>query len=368
MAGLYIHIPFCRSKCAYCDFYSTPKHADADLLIDTLISEWQHRRGEIAEPVTTVYIGGGTPSVLSCSQLGRLLEALPTEGLKEFTIEANPDDVTSEWCKMIASTPVDRVSMGVQALDDVQLKAIGRRHTKRQAIDAVSLLRQVGIGNISLDLIYGLPGQTLSSWTDSLDQLLELAPKHLSAYLLSYEKGTRLWAMRQSGKVAEASEQLVTEMYGVLTDHCRAKGYVHYEVSNFAMPGYEAVHNSAYWNGTPYIGLGPGAHSWDGKCRRSYNPSDLKAYIASRGCGFAISEDENYEERVNDHIFTALRTSKGLCREAVEAKFGKEEWLRLCKIAARQSAYGNIIVSADSICIPEASWLVSDAVITEFIH
>ena len=284
MAGIYVHIPFCASRCSYCDFFSTLKLADTGAsYVEALLAEARLRHGELrGEAVKTLYMGGGTPSQLPLALLERFVGGLrgivDLSALEEFTIEANPDDVTPAWCAALPPLGVNRVSMGVQSFEDAILRSIGRRHTAAQAVGAVANLRGAGIDNISIDLIYGLPGQTVASWTDSVRQALDLHPQHISAYGLTYEQGTRLWHQRERGEVVEVPEEQCLEMCRILVNMLQAAGYEHYEISNFALPDYHSRHNSSYWNDTPYLGLGAAAHSYDGNVRRS-NPCDLQLYI-----------------------------------------------------------------------------------------
>ena len=363
MTGVYVHIPFCRSKCAYCDFHSGPRLELADAYLDALAAEASERAGETS-PVT-LYVGGGTPSALSLPQLHRLFEAVPhPEDGGECTIEVNPDDVTDEFAAFLASsTPVNRVSMGVQSMVESELRTAGRRHTPQRAADACSTLRRHGFDNLSLDLIYGLPGQTAASWRYSLDALLALGPAHLSAYMLSYEPHTRLTAMRDSGKITETSDDDVIEMYHTLVEYTRAAGMEHYEISNFAMPGMRAVHNSAYWNGADYIGLGTGAHSHVNGVR-GYNPPDIKAYLAAGGRNFFVEEPETDENRFNDMLVTRLRTSDGLSL----ADLAQDHVPQLLEAAERHIAAGRVTVSDSGVMrITEEAWLVSDNILLDLI-
>ena len=221
---LYIHVPFCHAKCYYCDFYSSPNNKWMEGYVDAVINEWNRRKLTAPGPVDTIYLGGGTPSSLPLPLLERLLSALPSTGLREFTIEANPEDVTPEWVRFITErTSINRVSMGFQTFDDKELAAIGRRHSAAQSLNALELLRTHGISNISCDLIYGLPGQDLESWQRSLDTLIGCRPQHISAYLLSYEPGTRLDVMLAKGKVSETDEETVSQMYRYLCRHCQSR-------------------------------------------------------------------------------------------------------------------------------------------------
>ncbi len=365
MAGLYIHIPFCHSKCAYCDFFSTPRHVDTEAYIDAVINEWHHRRDALDETIETIYIGGGTPSILPVKVLDRLIASLPVN-VTEFTIEANPEDVTDEWCHYIASTPVNRVSMGIQSFNDAELQTVGRRHTAGDALKAIDRLRSAGITELSCDLIYGLPGQTVESWQQSLDRLIELKPPHLSCYLLSYEEGTRLWAMRETGKIVEASEELAIEMYNHLIETTRHAGYVHYEISNFALPGHHARHNSSYWLDKPYIGLGVSAHSFDGR-NRSFNPPSIKDYISRNGIGTAIIEEETPDERLNDYIITSLRTARGLHLDEATERFGKTAADHITTTSRPHIKRGNMALHDNTLTIPESQWLVSDRIMTDLM-
>lgn len=366
---LYIHVPFCHSKCAYCDFYSTPRRELMEQYIHALSNEWSNRNRDDLS-IDTIYIGGGTPSSLPIPLLDKLMMLLPYSHLmREFTIEANPEDITNEWAYHISHhTPIDRVSMGIQSFSDDELHIISRRHSAIDAINAYHRLRENGIKNISCDLIYGLPKQTLASWKHSLDTLVSLRPEHISAYLLSYENGTRLSAMLSSGKIIETDEETIMEMYQYLCDTLRGAGYGHYEISNFALPGKRAIHNSSYWDGSPYIGLGPGAYSWDGT-KRSYNPSNLKNYIKCKGIDFNIVEEETKDNRFNDCIMTGLRTSNGVSLSEIEQNFGIDILNEMVDASKDMIKEGYIHISNDEIMtIPEEHWLISNSIIIPLIR
>ncbi|MDE7145138.1 MAG: radical SAM family heme chaperone HemW [Duncaniella sp.] len=370
-AKLYVHVPFCHAQCSYCDFYSTPRREWMEAYVDAVVNEWESRKSSAPDGIDTIYLGGGTPSSLPDELLLRLVSALTPAraSLREFTIEANPEDVTAEWVKFVTEkTSADRISMGIQSFVDSELRLISRRHSATEAAEAYKRLRDGGIGNISCDLIYGLPLQTLDSWKKSLDTLLTLRPEHISAYLLSYEDGTKLSAMRSTGKVTETEEQILTEMYRYLCEATRDAGYLHYEISNFALPGKEAVHNSSYWDGSTYIGLGPGAYSWDGTYR-SYNPSDLKRYIACQGKNFSITEEETRDNRFNDTVMTALRTSRGLNLTELENEFGAETVSELRQELPSLISQGHLrLTSDDVLTIPEEHWLISNSILLPLIR
>lgn len=364
---VYVHIPFCHSKCAYCDFYSTPRHELMEAYVEAAGEEWRHIAPQGCIP-DTIYLGGGTPSSLPTRLLDRLISSVRDTSLpplREFTIEANPEDVTAEWtCHIADNTEIDRVSMGIQSFDDDMLRFIGRRHTGSQAAEAVTTLRDAGIKNLSCDLIYGLPGQTLEAWQADLDRLLALRPEHISAYLLSYEPRTRLGVMLSKGQVEEAPDTLAEQMYTHLCRATREAGYEHYEISNFALQGHRAIHNSSYWDGSEYIGLGPGAHSMVGGVRW-YNPSDLKQYVGQHGRDVRIIEEEDAKNRFNDMLITSLRTSLGLAPDRVPEEFAGN----FARTASRLCADGLLTQSPDGrLYIPEHKWLTSDSILLQLIE
>lgn len=369
MAGLYIHIPFCHSKCIYCDFYSMPRADAADSYIDAVIKEWHMRHTEINEPFTTLYIGGGTPSILPACLLKQLIDGIALENLEEFTIEANPEDVTPQWVSSIRDMGINRVSIGIQSFSDAELKVINRRHTGDDAEKALHTLRNNGIDNISGDLIYGLPGQTVESWQQSLDRLVSIGVEHISAYSLSFEPGTRLHTMLMTGKVKEANEDTVNEMYSRLTDTLHDAGYEHYEISNFALPGRRARHNSLYWNFTPYLGLGTAAHSFDGKVRRA-NRTGIKPYITdiTAGRSFFDIENETADSLYNDYIITSLRTAEGIDKRHFASRFGDSALDSLLTASRQFINAGKMTETPTSLFITETAFLISDSILVELIH
>lgn len=364
---LYVHVPFCRSKCAYCDFYSNALTRLAPQWLRAVGEEWKVLGASLRPD--TIYIGGGTPSVLGRELLARLFALLPGQGLRECTIEVNPEDVDKEMAHFFKDrSAVDRVSMGVQTFDDKSLRFLGRRHTAARAVEAMATLRDAGFDNLSCDLIYGLPDQTLAGWKDNVARMIELHPEHLSAYLLSYEPRTRLGQMLSRGEVTEAPEGLAEDMYGILCEMTRDAGYEHYEISNFALPGHRAIHNSAYWDGSDYLGLGPGAHSMIGG-QRWHNPPNLTAYLQSSPGEFRIVENESAASRFNDVIITALRTADGLDTSRVPDEFAA----RFHRDAARAIARGDLIATPTpagsvTLTIPESRWLVADSIMLDLIE
>ena len=325
VAGIYIHVPFCKGRCIYCDFYSTTEGVEwKSRYVSALIQEIRQRKDELSlARVHSIYIGGGTPSQLPPEMLAAILQEVfalfPVDSDAEVTIEANPDDVTAEWLSVMRDTPANRLSMGVQTFDDALLTLLRRRHTSEQAVRAVERAQAYGFDNVSIDLIYGLPGETMEQWQSDVQKGLSLGIQHLSAYALSYEEGTPLARMLERGEVREADEELSLRMYEHLMDATREAGFLHYEISNFSLPGKFSRHNSSYWQGVPYLGVGPGAHSYDGERIRRWNLSDLKAYVTA-GEGLPpyqqeiLTDDELYDEMV----MTRLRTQDGLSLDLLQ--------------------------------------------------
>ena len=327
MAGIYIHIPFCKSRCIYCGFYSTTSLELRQRYVDALCKEMAIRGKRNDEEIETIYLGGGTPSQLSPSQLRQIFDAIYINKVypKEITIEVNPDDVTIEFTAMLSQLPINRVSMGIQTFNDQRLQFLHRRHTAHQAIEAIKRLRSAGIQNISIDLMYGFPGETLSDWQSDIGSALALNVEHISAYCLMIEEGTPLYQLRikrssyarllpKGRKNLELreefpSEELERQMYYTLINRLEAAGYEHYEISNFAKKGFRSRHNSSYWNGTPYIGLGAAAHSYDIRSR-SWNVADINAYIEGIEDGERRFEEEILDDdtRYNVTITVGLRT------------------------------------------------------------
>jgi len=317
MAGIYIHIPFCKTRCAYCDFYSTTHEAWKQQYVDALCKELVQRKDYLkGETVDTIYMGGGTPSQLSIAQLNALLATIeahfPLSKHPEITIEVNPDDVSDSYAEGLKQTPVNRISMGIQTFDDATLRILNRRHTEQIARMATMRLREKGFQNISIDLMYGLPGETIEQWENDLQQAIALNVEHISAYHLTYEEGTPLYRRLQQGEVSEVSEELSLTFFNMLIDALTKAGYQHYEISNFCKPGMHSRHNSSYWQGIAYLGCGAAAHSFDGASRQ-WNIADIKAYIQGIETNAPCYEIETLDNatRYNEYIMTGLRTSHG---------------------------------------------------------
>ncbi len=341
MKGLYIHIPFCKSRCIYCSFFSNTLEKSKNAYVDALIKELNMRSEESDSPWRTVYLGGGTPSRLTESQLTRLFSAIDCTEAEEITMECNPDDITPEYAALLSRLPVNRVSMGAQTFSDDRLRFIHRRHTATQVKTAVDRLRQAGINNISIDLMYGFPGETIDEWQSDITAALTLSPEHISAYCLSYEEGTPLYRLLENGKVKETDEETSRLMYETLIDRLEKAGFEHYEISNFARPGFRSRHNSSYWNDIPYVGLGAAAHSYTGSAvsnpARLWNVDNLGKYISSIEQGILPQEQERLDVATlyNDMVMLSLRTREGINLSTLRSRFGEDYYSHCLKTAQK---------------------------------
>lgn len=352
-------------KCIYCDFYSVgDRIADWHGYVDTLIEELNHRITELPQPLRTIYIGGGTPSLMPREDFQRLCEALRPymDEVEEFTIEVNPDDVTPEMLQVWKRGGGNRLSMGVQSFDDGMLKTIRRRHSADAARKAYQMARAI-FDNVSIDLIFGLPGQTLEMWCRDVEVAISMRPEHISSYSLMYEEGTALTLLRERGVVSETPEDLSEEMMKILISELRKAGYEHYEISNFALPGFRSLHNSSYWQGTPYLGLGPSAHSYDGNRCRSANKADIKAYISNWDENLISREYLTDEELREEYIMTRLRTKEGIDLEDFRGRFGEKEYQRLIKCSDQYLKDGSLLLSSGRLSLSETAVLISDTII-----
>lgn len=365
MAGIYIHIPFCKRKCIYCDFYSiAPKDIFWNDYARLLLKEFTMRRCELAEPVRTVYFGGGTPSLMPLPCLTMVLHALSDgEPVEEATIEVNPDDITESYAAGIRDAGFNRVSMGVQSFVNDELRFLRRRHDADGAERAVRLLQESGIYNISIDLIYGIPGQTAESWRQSIRRALSLGVPHISAYNLTYEEGTLLTLLREKGKIKEMDDAESVQLFDILTEELHAGGFEQYEISNFAIPGMYSRHNSGYWAYTPYLGLGPSAHSFDGRTRR-WNPGNFRDYVKSiETFGVAFKEEKaSLSERYNEWVMLRLRTKWGLDIEELYRLFGKQYAEYALAVISKYIKTADLEKRDGCICLTHKGVMVSDAI------
>ncbi len=327
MPHLYLHIPFCRQACHYCDFhFSTSQQRRAEMA-DALIAELAMRKAELPQvPLETIYFGGGTPSLLTNDELQRIFDAVAEHFSiapdAEITLEANPDDLTEQYLRMLRHTPVNRLSIGIQSFRDEDLQLMNRAHSAADAKRVVQRAQDAGITNLSVDLIYGIPGLSNKDWLRNLDEAFSLGMQHLSCYNLTVEPKTALAWQVAKGFVRDVDEKACEQQFILLTERAADAGFLHYEISNFAQPGWEAKHNSSYWKNEAYLGIGPSAHSYDGKLRRHNiaNNSEYLRLIESKKTAATI-EELSEAERYNEFVLTRLRTSWGIEDAELNARF-----------------------------------------------
>jgi len=333
MAGIYIHIPFCRQKCYYCDFYKTVNQNLTSVFLNALANEIVSRKFFLQnEPVETIYFGGGTPSVLTENELAEILNLLHKEFTvtpdAEITLEANPDDLNQAYLTSLFHSGINRLSIGIQSFHDEHLKKMNRRHTAKQAVNSVENAVKSGFNNISIDLIYGLPGLTSQQWKHSLNSAFQLPAEHLSAYHLTYHEGTPFYTWLKKGTLTELSENESVEQFNILLDSCLDAGFEQYEISNFARKRNKkySKHNTAYWTGGKYLGLGPSAHSFDGETRR-WNVAHVEAYCNAIENKSSYFQEEQLSEKdkFNEYILTNIRTKWGLSPGTISERFGKNK-------------------------------------------
>ncbi len=331
MAGIYVHIPFCRQKCYYCDFYKTVNTSLTAKFILALQHEIIQRKNYLGnESVETIYFGGGTPSVLNESELSGIINFLHQYfnifNNVEITFEANPDDLSIEYMEEIYHSGIRRLSIGIQSFQNDILKKMNRRHDANQAIEAVENAAKTGFNDISVDLIYGLPGLSSKQWKDDLKQVFNLPVQHLSAYHLTYHKGTPFYTWLKKGTLRALKENESILQFQTLIEMAKENGFEQYEISNFAKEGKYSKHNSSYWKGVKYIGLGPSAHSFNG-ISRSWNISRIESYMKAVEAGLPYFEEEILTEnnRYNEHILTRLRTIWGVSIDDLKEDFGDDK-------------------------------------------
>ena len=377
MSGLYIHIPFCKKKCLYCDFYTGGSRiADWTKFVECITRELSSMIKELASPFETLYIGGGTPSLIPTKDFISLVENVKKltgkDSFREFTIEVNPEDVNENKIETWKKSGVNRVSVGVQSLNDTELATIGRHHKSSEAKNAIDILKKE-IGNISVDLMFGLPGQSLESYKETVEGIIRLKPTHISSYSLMLEEGTAMTLLVKNENIKLPDEDEWLKMSETTIQSLRDAGYMRYEISNYALPGYESVHNTFYWEGKPYLGLGPGAHSYDGNKIRRANPNDIKGYYkffsdrkesGAQKSQFYTEEVLNEEELREEYIMTRLRTSKGLNLLDFEKIFGKKDAEILIKKTGKYLNSGFLKNFNDNLSFTDKGFRISDSIIS----
>ena len=364
MAGLYFHIPFCRRICAYCDFFKSAEVGRVDSVLEAMERELDGAVDWLSDRrIRTVYFGGGTPSLCDPARLQGLADRaaalLDCSGVEEFTVEANPDDMTGEWLEALARTGANRLSVGVQSFDDDELRLMNRRHTGMQAVEAVRRAQAAGFANLTIDLIFGVPGFGGEVLRRNLDRALALGVQHISAYHLTVEPDTAFGRRAARGEFRAVDEQISETEFLTVHHTLTGAGFEHYEVSNFALPGFRARHNAAYWHGAKYLGIGPAAHSFDGE-ERHWNVGSVERYIAGDP---AERELLTNRDRFNEYVMTALRTAEGIDTREVAARFGTKRLERMREEAAPYLQSGALRDAGGRLAVPPERFLISDAVI-----
>lgn len=364
MSGLYLHIPFCKRICAYCDFFRSTELKYLPDVVCAMHTEMDEQSHFIDDrSLATIYFGGGTPSLLHPDEFSRFIDhadrLFDCGSLREITIEANPDDIDKRYIDALRRTPVNRVSLGVQSFDDAELCFMNRRHTAMQARDAVKRLQDSGLENITIDLIYGVDGFGEHILRRSLSEALSLGVKHISAYHLTIEPETAFGRRLGRGELLEVAEEQSEIEYALVEQMLTAAGYEHYEVSNYALEGFRSQHNSSYWRGAQYLGIGSGAHSFNGSVRR-WCQQPLQRYIASREYS---SETLSLTERYNEYLMTSLRCVEGVDLSYVASHFGEAARARLLSLAEEWIGSGKLLVEGSVLRIPSCHFLLSDAII-----
>ena len=373
MAGIYIHIPFCKRRCIYCDFYSTTESEQQPTYVHALCQELDLRKDYLeGEEIETIYLGGGTPSQLSHEELEAIFLTIyniyKVKEDAEITLEANPDDLTPEYVSMLRTLPINRISMGIQTFQEETLKRLHRRHTAQQAIEAFRRCREAGFHNISIDLMYGLPGETLDTWKEDLRQAIALHPEHISAYHLIYEEGTVLWKLREEQQVEEADEDLSLTFFKTLIDELTRAGYQHYEISNFCLPELHSRHNSSYWTGKKYLGCGPSAHSFNGHSRQ-WNVASLSTYIKGIEQGKPDYELEELDlhTRYNDYVITSIRTCWGMSLSHQRTTYGEELYRYCLRMAKPHLRQGVLEIREDVLRLTPSGIFISDGIMSDLL-
>lgn len=369
MAGIYLHIPFCRKICGYCDFFKNASLRHKADLLKAMQKEILLQKEYLNEAVETVYFGGGTPSVLEKDEIAQLLATIGQNFTltkhPEITFEANPDDLTVSYLKNLKELGINRLSIGIQSFDDIVLQFMNRRHSAQEAIHCVQTARTVGFENLSLDIIYGVPNTNLPYLEKNLQQLCSLKPVHISAYHLTIEQGTPFAHLKKKGKLKEIADKNSQEQYDFLVQYLQEQGYEQYEISNFCKDGTISQHNTNYWTQRPYLGIGPSAHSYD-KASRHWNVSNLKKYITTIEQGKLPSEQEilSKEEQFNDYIMVRLRTKWGIDMDYIQKKFGEKFRENILQIVAQHKQ--DFVIQLPHIYLKPKAFLRSDYLIAKF--
>ena len=372
MSGIYIHIPFCKQACHYCDFHFSTSTKKKSQLVQMLCKELQLRKDEIGRPIQTIYFGGGTPSLLNSEELDlifkTIFENFEVSENAEITLEANPDDFSEDVIKMLDASPVNRLSIGVQSFFEEDLKLMNRAHNSEEALRSLQLAKQY-FDNISIDLIYGIPGQTNEQWIENLETALKLEIPHISSYALTVEPKTALERFIEKGKVKPVDDEQYREQFEILVKTLTSNGFEHYEFSNYGKPGYHSQNNMAYWLGKPYLGIGPSAHSYDGAFRK-WNISNNTLYINSIEGGKLPQQMEELSktDSYNEFVMTRLRTKFGVSTEDIQEKFGEKYRIHFLKETTKFVEDGLMERTEDTYYITPKGKFLSDGIASELFY
>lgn len=371
MAGIYIHIPFCKQACTYCDFHFSTQQTLRKPLIDALCKEIDDRLSKSATAFKTLYFGGGSPSILKADELQLLFDVLnkhlDVSELKEVTLESNPDDHTSEKLELWRSLGIDRLSIGIQSFIDRDLKFMNRAHNAEEARHCVARARAAGFEALTIDLIYGIPGQSHTEWQSNVQKAIQLEVDHISAYCLTVEERTALHHQVEKGHVEEVSDEEIEKQYLFLHRKLEDCGFEHYEISNFAKAGKRAQHNRSYWKGTPYIGIGPAAHSFDGQQTRRWNIANNPLYIKALANNTPYWESETLTEteRTNEILITGLRTRKGVDLNQLPESHRNSIQAQTENYQAKHP--GLLVLEEGLLRMNPEAWLLTDQVLKEVV-
>ncbi len=374
MAGIYLHIPFCRKRCHYCDFFKSTDLLNKTRIFEALKQELIYRSGELSsDEIKTIYLGGGTPSVLVVNELKELLETIQANykvySEAEITLEANPDDLTQAILSYLREIGYNRLSIGIQSFSEADLKLMNRRHGVFQAVQSVKWAKKAGFSNISIDLIYGLPNQKLEEWERNIETAIELDVQHISAYNLTYHEGTVFYDQLKKGILQELPDELSLKQFQLLIHRLKNAGFEHYEISNFCKPGYYSKHNSAYWKNEKYLGIGPSAHSFDLKSRR-WNVSSIQAYLDGIDNNISYSESEilSVYDRYNDYIITGMRTIWGISENFIDHEYPREFGVHFRRMKEKYLKSGHVFDQQGKVCLNENGLFISDKIMADFMR
>ncbi len=374
MAGIYIHVPFCYTRCSYCDFYKVTEQQYKDEYIKALRKEIDLNASFLRkEPIKTIYFGGGTPSTLTIDELKSIIDDLKKhlsfDTLEELTLEVNPDDVSQQYIQGLVQLGVNRLSMGIQSFFDAHLRKMNRRHNAQQAREAIEIAKINGIENMSIDLIYGLPYMSFEEWQQNVQMAIDSNVQHISAYHLTFEKGTLYYDYLKKGQLKEVEEEFSVQQFEYLVKELTKAGFDNYEISNFALPGYTSRHNSNYWTGDTYFGFGPSAHAFDGN-HRKWNVRDVRKYctLITEGKQYYELEELSSADRYNELIMLGLRTKQGFELSKLEIFLTDSIRQEFDKELQHQLKLGNVIID-DGFCkVNDTSQFITDRIISEFFY